>query len=93
MLGAVILCDGALGRGMELRNAIGQDRFMINPDEDLPKPAKSLLLPPVLDMLGVDELERYIVALEGEIARVKAVISAKNAHKQAAAAFFKTPPG
>ncbi len=65
---------------------------MINPDEDLPKPAKSLLVPPVLDMLGIDELQTYIVALEAEIARVKAVISAKDAHKQAAAAFFKTPP-
>jgi len=78
---------------MELGDAIGQDRFMINPDEDLPKPAKSLLLTPVLDMLGIDELQAYIVALEAEIARVKAVISAKDAHKQAAAAFFKTPPG
>jgi uncharacterized small protein (DUF1192 family) len=77
---------------MELENALGQDSFMINPDEDLPKPAKSLLVPPVLDMLGIDELQTYIVALEAEIARVKAVISAKDAHKQAAAAFFKTPP-
>jgi uncharacterized small protein (DUF1192 family) len=77
---------------MELDPTLGQDSFMINPDEDLPKPAKSLLLPPVLDMLGIDELKSYIVALEAEIARVKAVISAKNAHKQAAAAFFKTPP-
>jgi uncharacterized small protein (DUF1192 family) len=78
---------------MELEAAFGQDSFMINPDEDLPKPAKSLLVPPVLDMLGIDELQAYIVMLEGEIARVKAVISAKDAHKQAAAAFFKMPPG
>ena len=77
---------------MELGPAFGQDSFMINSDEDLPKPAKSLLLPPVLDMLGIDELQAYIVALEAEIARVKAVISAKDAHKQAAAAFFKPPP-
>lgn len=78
---------------MELDRTFGQDSLMINPDEDLPKPAKSLLVPPVLDMLGVDELQTYIVALEAEITRVKAVISTKNAHKQAAAAFFKTPPG
>jgi uncharacterized small protein (DUF1192 family) len=78
---------------MELEAAIGQDSFMINPDEDSPKPAKTLLVAPVLDMLGVEELRIYIVALEAEIARVKAVISAKDAHKQAAAAFFKTPPG
>ncbi len=41
-------------------------------------------------MLGVDELRAYIAALETEIARVKAVIAAKDAHKAAAAAFFKT---
>jgi uncharacterized small protein (DUF1192 family) len=65
---------------------------MLNPDEDLPKPARKLLIPPPLDMLGVDELQVYIAALEAEISRVNATISAKNAHKTAAAAFFKTPP-
>jgi uncharacterized small protein (DUF1192 family) len=50
------------------------------------------LIPPPLDMLGVDELRAYIAALEAEISRVNAAISAKNAHKTAAAAFFKTPP-
>jgi uncharacterized small protein (DUF1192 family) len=78
---------------MELRHAIGQDSFMINPDDDLPKPAKSLLVPPVLDMLGIDELQAYITALQAEIARVQGVIASKDAHRQAAAAFFKTPPG
>jgi uncharacterized small protein (DUF1192 family) len=65
---------------------------MLNPDEDTPKPARNLLIPPPLDMLGVDELRAYIAALEAEISRVNAAISAKNAHKTAAAAFFKTPP-
>jgi uncharacterized small protein (DUF1192 family) len=78
---------------MELRPPIGQDSFMINPDEDLPKPAKSLLVPPVLDMLGIDELQTYIAALQAEITRVQGVIASKDAHRQAAAAFFKTPPG
>jgi uncharacterized small protein (DUF1192 family) len=75
---------------MELGGAFGQDRLMINPDDDLPKPAQKLLVPPVLDMLGIDELRGYITALEAEIARVKAVIAAKDAHKAAAAAFFRT---
>ncbi len=66
---------------------------MINPDDDLPKPARALLAPPVLDMLGVAELRGYIAALEAEIARVQAVIAAKDAHRAAAAAFFKAPPG
>jgi uncharacterized small protein (DUF1192 family) len=65
---------------------------MINPDDDLPKPARKLLVPPPLDMLGVDELNQYILLLEAEISRVKAAISSKDAARAAAAAFFKTPP-
>jgi len=74
---------------MELGGAFGQDRLMINPDDDLPKPPQKLLIPPPLDMLGIDELQAYIAALEAEIARVKTVIAAKDAHKAAAAAFFR----
>jgi uncharacterized small protein (DUF1192 family) len=77
---------------MEPGNPIGQDDFMINPDEDLPKPARKLLVPPALDMLGIEELNDYILLLKAEIARVKAKISSKDAAKAAAAAFFKTPP-
>ena len=65
---------------------------MINPDDDLPKPARKLLVPPPLEMLGVDELNQYILLLEAEISRVKAAISSKDAARAAAAAFFKTPP-
>ena len=72
---------------------IGQDDFMINPDEDLPKPARKLLVPPPLDLLGIGELNDYIAVLEGEITRVRAAIAAKDAARAAAAAFFKTPPG
>jgi uncharacterized small protein (DUF1192 family) len=78
---------------MEPGPAIGQDDFMINPDEDLPKPARKLLVPPVLDMLGIDELNEYVALLQAEIERVRAKIAAKGAAKAAAAAFFKTPPG
>jgi uncharacterized small protein (DUF1192 family) len=78
---------------MEPPTAIGQDDFMINPDEDLPKPARKLLVPPPLDMLGIDELNDYIALLKAEIARVEAKIAAKDAARAAAAAFFKTPPG
>jgi len=78
---------------MEPAPTIGQDDFMINPDEDLPKPARKLLVPPPLDMLGIDELNEYIAALQAEIDRVKAKIDAKDAARAAAAAFFKTPPG
>jgi len=75
---------------MELGGAFGQDHPMINPDDDLPKSAQKLLIPPPLDMLGIDELRSYIAVLETEIARVQAVIAAKDAHKAAAAAFFRT---
>jgi uncharacterized small protein (DUF1192 family) len=76
---------------MEPPPPFGQDSFMINPEEDHPNPAKKLFTAPALDMLGVDELKAYIAVLEAEISRVKAAISAKDAHKAAAAAFFKTP--
>ena len=63
----------------------------INIEDDIPKPRRNLLVPPVLDSLGVDELGQYIVDLEAEIVRVKAVITAKDAHKTAAAALFAGP--
>ena len=62
---------------------------MINSEEDLPKPRRKLLEPPVLHSLSVAELNGYIDDLQAEIARVKAEIAAKDAHKTAAAAFFK----
>lgn len=65
---------------------------MTNSDEDLPRPTKKLLLPPPLDLLGVEELEAYIADLEAEILRVRQAIASKQAHRNAAAAFFKTPP-
>jgi uncharacterized small protein (DUF1192 family) len=77
---------------MEPAPPFGQDRFMTNPEEDLPRPAKKLLVPLALDMLGVDELNAYIADLNAEISRVKQAIAAKQAHKDAAAAFFKAPP-
>jgi len=61
-------------------------------DEDPPPPPRKLLLPPVLDRLGVDELQAYIADLEAEISRVKQAIAAKRAHAEAAAMFFKPPP-
>jgi len=77
---------------MEPAPPIGQDRFMTNPEDDLPRPARKLLIPPALDMLGVEELNAHINDLNAEISRVKQAISAKEAHRDAAAAFFKTPP-
>ena len=77
---------------MEPAPPIGQDRFMTIPEEDIPRPAQKLLIPPVLDMLGVEELNAYIADLNAEISRVKQAISAKQAHRDAAAAFFKAPP-
>jgi uncharacterized small protein (DUF1192 family) len=64
---------------------------MINSEEDLPKPPRNLLAPPLLDNLGIAELNAYIADLEAEIERVKAKIATKDAHKTAAAAFFKNP--
>jgi uncharacterized small protein (DUF1192 family) len=79
------------GRRMEPCYPSGQDHSMINQDEDLPKKAKKLLEPPPLDMLGVGELKDYVAVLEAEILRVKSAISAKEAHKSAAALLFRNP--
>jgi uncharacterized small protein (DUF1192 family) len=59
-------------------------------DEELevrkPKPA----LKP-LDDLSVDDLHALIAEHETEIARIRAAIAKKEAHRAAAAGFFKTP--
>ena len=58
--------------------------------EDL-EPQKPIPKPKQLDGMSVDELRAYIDDLRAEIVRVEAAIKAKEAHKLAAAAFFKTP--
>jgi uncharacterized small protein (DUF1192 family) len=63
---------------------------MIFSEEEPPPRPKKLLLPPPLDLLGVEELAAYVAELQGEIARVEQAISAKKAHKDAAASFFKS---
>ncbi len=57
--------------------------------EDIPKPKPSIVIGENLDAISVAELEHRIVALEAEIARVRAEIAKKHAGKAAAAAFFK----
>lgn len=63
---------------------------MLNED-DLPTPKPKRMQPPVLDLLGVDELRDYIGELQAEIARVEADILKKQAHRSAADAVFRTP--
>ncbi len=58
-------------------------------DIDDLEPRKPQPQPKNLDPLSVDELQAYIVELEAEIARVKQEIARKQAHLNAAAAFFK----
>jgi uncharacterized small protein (DUF1192 family) len=65
--------------------------MIFSEDEPPPRP-KKLLVPPALDLLGVEELNAYIADLQAEITRVEQAREAKQAHKDAAASFFKTPP-
>ncbi|HYB09284.1 MAG TPA: DUF1192 domain-containing protein [Alphaproteobacteria bacterium] len=58
-------------------------------DLDDLEPRKQTPKPKLLDPLSVDELEAYIQELQDEIARVRAEISKKQAHLNAAATFFK----
>lgn len=59
----------------------------MEPDDLEPQRKK----PPPRDLsqLGVAELQDYIADLEAEIARTRAVITAKQSHRGAADAFFK----
>ena len=58
--------------------------------EDLPKTPAGVMLGEPLDLLSVAELEQRVSQLESEIQRVKAAISAKQASKNAADAFFRS---
>ena len=58
--------------------------------EDLPKKPAAVTLGESLDLLSVAELEQRVSQLESEIQRVKAAISAKQASKSAADAFFRS---
>ena len=61
-----------------------------NDDEDLPQqPARLQRL--TLDMLGIDELNAYIIELKAEILRVEAEIVGKQRHRSAADTFFRKP--
>ncbi len=60
-------------------------------DEDEPKKPAPRVASPLLDGWGVEELESYIGELRAEIARAEAAIAAKQSHRAAAAAFFRTP--
>jgi uncharacterized small protein (DUF1192 family) len=60
-------------------------------DDDLPRPKPARLTPPLLDGMGLAELNEYVTELEAEIVRVKAEITRKSAHRAAMDAFFRKP--
>ncbi len=60
-------------------------------DEDEPKKPAPRLVSPPLGAWGIEELEGYIAELRAEIERAQTAIAAKQSHRAAAAAFFRTP--
>jgi len=64
---------------------------MHDEDDNLPRKRPARLVPPVLDMWGVAELEEYIAELRAEIARAEADIAKKSSHRTAADACFRRP--
>ncbi len=58
--------------------------------EDLPRKAAGVTLGENLDLLSVAELEQRVAQLEAEIQRVKTMMAAKQASKNAADAFFRS---
>jgi uncharacterized small protein (DUF1192 family) len=55
------------------------------------EPQKQPKKPKSLDGMSIDELQDYVAALQAEILRVEAAISAKQAHMRAVSSLFKTP--
>jgi uncharacterized small protein (DUF1192 family) len=62
-------------------------------DDARPKPSKSTSIGDNLETLSVAELEQRISDFAAEIERVKAELTKKRAHENAAAALFKKPGG
>ena len=58
--------------------------------ENEPRPKPQIVIGENLDAISIAELEQRIIALDSEIARIRAEIAKKHAGKAAAAAFFKT---
>ncbi len=58
--------------------------------DDLEPPQRKKPTAVDLTPMSVMELQDYIAGLEAEIARARAAIAAKDAHRNAAAAFFKS---
>ncbi|MBO0711508.1 MAG: DUF1192 domain-containing protein [Acetobacteraceae bacterium] len=61
-------------------------------EDDGPRRPRARFEKPVLDTMGIKELEAYIAELQTEIARVEADIARKQGHRSAADAFFKQRP-
>lgn len=57
-------------------------------EDEVPRP-RTQLTRPVLDALGVAELERYVAELRSEIARAEQEITRKQGHRAAADSVFK----
>jgi uncharacterized small protein (DUF1192 family) len=57
--------------------------------DDLPKERPDIVIGENLELLSLAELEQRIQILDSEIARIRAVIAAKQASRNAADAFFR----
>ena len=62
---------------------------MANLEEDDLVPRNQPKKPKDLTLMGIEELEEYIAALEAEIARVRVEIAAKQKQRSGAEALFK----
>ena len=57
--------------------------------ENEPRPKPQMVIGENLDVISIAELEQRIIALDSEVARIRAEIAKKHTGKAAAAAFFK----
>ena len=59
-------------------------------DDDRPKPQPDIVIGADLSAISIEELEKRITTLEGEISRLREEIVSKQATKASAENFFKS---
>jgi uncharacterized small protein (DUF1192 family) len=64
-------------------------RKLMDWDDVRPQPKREIIVGASLEALSIEELEARIVALQGEIERVRATLTARRSQQQAADAIFK----
>jgi uncharacterized small protein (DUF1192 family) len=75
-------------QGEQARRGLKEEEPM-DWDDVRPSPKREIIVGASLEALSIEELEARIVALQGEIERIRATLTARRSQQQAADAIFK----